>query len=84
MSILPVLFLLGNPCLRLQDQYTAEFTKFKPDKKLRWLTHLGTVDVELELEDRVVDALVSPLEAAVIELFSERSMAIPVFIFARA
>ncbi|KAF4576914.1 Anaphase-promoting complex subunit 2 [Pleurotus pulmonarius] len=57
----------------LQDQYMAEFTKFKPDKKLRWLTHLGTVNVELELEDRVIEALVSPLEAAVIELFSEQS-----------
>ncbi|KDQ25445.1 hypothetical protein PLEOSDRAFT_1113443 [Pleurotus ostreatus PC15] len=65
--------LMPGQLKELQDQYTAEFTKFKPDKRLRWLTHLGTVDVELEFEDRVVEALVSPLEAAVIELFSEQS-----------
>lgn len=44
---------------------------FKPDKRLKWLPHLGTVDLELELADRVVVATVPALEAAFIELFSE-------------
>ena len=59
---------------RLQKEYAKEFTKFKPDKKLRWLPHLGTVHLEVQLEDRQVVADVPPLEAAFIELFSEKSM----------
>jgi hypothetical protein len=58
---------------RLQDQYAHGFSAFKPDKKLRWLPHLGTVNLELELQDRVVTADVPPLEAAFIELFSDKS-----------
>jgi len=65
------LFPLTN---RLQEEYAREFTKFKPDKKLQWLPHLGTVQLDVELEDRTVSAEVPPLEAALIELFSERGM----------
>ena len=46
--------------------------KFKPDKRLKWLPNLGTVHLELQLQDRVVEAEVPPLEAAFIELFSEK------------
>ncbi|KAF8157822.1 hypothetical protein B0H34DRAFT_656905 [Crassisporium funariophilum] len=60
--------------LKLQDEYAHEFTVFKPDKKLKWLPHLGTVQVELELEDRVVEVDVPPLEAAFIELFSQKGV----------
>ncbi|KIY51524.1 ubiquitin-protein ligase [Fistulina hepatica ATCC 64428] len=56
----------------LQEQYAREFTTFKPDKRLRWLPYLGTVHIELELEDRKVDVEVPPLEAAFIELFSTK------------
>ena len=35
---------------RLQDSYSHEFCVFKPDKKLKWLPHLGTVELELELD----------------------------------
>ncbi|TFK95789.1 ubiquitin-protein ligase [Pterulicium gracile] len=55
----------------LQEAYAKEFMTFKPDKRLKWLPHLGTVDLELELADRVVVATVPALEAAFIELFSE-------------
>jgi anaphase-promoting complex subunit 2 len=61
---------------RLQAQYAKEFSTFKPDKKLRWLPHLGTVHLELQLEDRKIMADVGPLEAAFIELFSEKSKAL--------
>ncbi|KAF8191477.1 ubiquitin-protein ligase [Mycena galopus ATCC 62051] len=57
----------------LQTQYAKEFSTFKPDKKLRWLPHLGTVHLELQLEDRAIETDVPPLEAAFIELFSEKS-----------
>ncbi|KAL1740891.1 hypothetical protein HDZ31DRAFT_46560 [Schizophyllum fasciatum] len=56
----------------MQDSYSEEFCIFKPDKKLKWLPHLGTVDIELELQDRRVEAKVPPLEAAFIELFSTK------------
>ena len=55
-------------------QYAKEFSTFKPDKKLRWMSHLGTVHLELQLEDRQIVADVSPLAAAFIELFSEKGM----------
>ncbi|KAF9456260.1 hypothetical protein BDZ94DRAFT_1350312 [Collybia nuda] len=57
---------------KLQEQYAQEFAVFKPDKKLCWLPHLGTVHPELQLEDRAIDIDVPPLEAAFIELFSSK------------
>ena len=45
---------------------------FKPDKKLKWLPHLGTVQLEIELEDRTLEVDVPPLEAAFIQLLSEK------------
>ncbi|KAG6894110.1 hypothetical protein C0992_007462, partial [Termitomyces sp. T32_za158] len=59
---------------KLQEQYSQEFNIFKPDKKLRWLPHLGKVHLELQLDDRVIEADVPPLEAAFIELFSEKTI----------
>ncbi|PPQ79767.1 hypothetical protein CVT25_003320 [Psilocybe cyanescens] len=58
----------------LQDEYAHEFSVFKPDKKLKWLPHLGTVQLELELEDRTVEVDVPPLEAAFIELFADQTV----------
>ncbi|KAJ7274011.1 hypothetical protein C8J57DRAFT_1062796 [Mycena rebaudengoi] len=58
----------------LQAQYAKEFSTFKPDKKLRWLPHLGTVHLELQLEDRTIETDVPPLEAAFIELFSSKNV----------
>ncbi|KAJ6453076.1 hypothetical protein C8R45DRAFT_1056934 [Mycena sanguinolenta] len=57
----------------LQTEYAKGFSIFKPDKKLRWLPHLGTVHLELQLQDRTIETDVAPLEAAFIELFSEKS-----------
>ena len=39
---------------------------------MRWLSHLGTVELSLELSDRTLEVEVNPLEAAIIELFSEK------------
>jgi hypothetical protein len=46
--------------------------RMKPDKKLRWFPQLGSVTITLELRDRTLKAEATPLQAAVIELFSER------------
>ncbi|KAH9169016.1 ubiquitin-protein ligase [Lactarius sanguifluus] len=58
----------------IQEAYAREFMTFKPDKKLRWLSHLGSIRLEIELQDRTVSADVPPLEAAFIELFSEQDV----------
>lgn len=57
--------------------YQKEFTTFKPDKKLMWMSHLGTVSLDVELDDRTISAEVPPLEAAIIELFSQQGQYIP-------
>ena len=57
---------------RLQEMYAKEYTTFKPDKKLAWMPHLGTVKLDVELDDRTVSVDVTPLEAAFIELFSTK------------
>ncbi|KIM41155.1 hypothetical protein M413DRAFT_72370 [Hebeloma cylindrosporum] len=44
----------------------------KPDKRLKWLPHLGTVQLEIQLEDRTLEVDVAPLEAAFIKLFSQK------------
>ncbi|KAF8758283.1 Peptide transporter MTD1 [Rhizoctonia solani] len=56
----------------MQEDFEKEYTEHKAGKKLRWMNNLGTVSLDLELEDRVVSADASPLEAAVVELFSEQ------------
>jgi anaphase-promoting complex subunit 2 len=58
----------------IQESYAREFTTFKPDKKLRWLSHLGSIRLDIQLQDRTVSADVLPLEAAFIELFSEKEV----------
>ena len=57
---------------RMQSEYAQEFVLFKPDKKLKWLYHLGTAQLEIELGDRKLEVDVPLLEAAFIELFSQK------------
>lgn len=59
---------------RVQDKYAKGFTEFKPDKKLYWLPQLGTITLEIELQDRTIEAEVTPLEAAVIGFFGEKGV----------
>ncbi len=55
-----------------EKEYEAAFHHFKPDKHLRWLQEQGTASVTLELEDRTVTVDVTPLQAAVAELFESQ------------
>ena len=52
-----------------QRDYEAAFHHFKPDKRLRWLQHVGTAVVKLELDDRVVEVEATPIQASIAELF---------------
>ncbi|KAG8680234.1 hypothetical protein FRC09_018381, partial [Ceratobasidium sp. 395] len=57
---------------KMQESFEHEFEEHKAGKKLRWMNNLGTVSLDVELEDRTVSVDATPLEAAVIELFSEK------------
>lgn len=57
---------------RYQEEYAKRFSDFKPDRKIRFISNLGTVTLELELSDRTLSVEVTPLQAAMIDLFSER------------
>ncbi|KIP08942.1 hypothetical protein PHLGIDRAFT_126668 [Phlebiopsis gigantea 11061_1 CR5-6] len=63
-------FVMPGQFRQIQEDYAREFSLFKPDKKLVWMSHLGSINLELELDDRTVGAEVPPLEAAFIELTS--------------
>ena len=56
--------------IRLQDLYAREYHTFKPDKKLRWMPQMGSVELQVELAHRTISTEVNPLQAAVVELFS--------------
>ena len=55
----------------MQSEYAQEFAVFKPDKKLKWLHHISTVQLEIELGDWKLE-VDPPLKAAFIELFSQK------------
>ncbi|EPQ50963.1 Cullin [Gloeophyllum trabeum ATCC 11539] len=67
-------FVMPQKLRSIQEEYAREFTAFKPDKRLVWLSHMGSVKLELELQDRTIEAEVTPVAAAIIELFSEKDV----------
>ncbi|GAA6012067.1 hypothetical protein JCM10207_005117 [Rhodosporidiobolus poonsookiae] len=55
---------------RAQQAYDRLFASLKPDKKLRWLPQLGSVNLTVELADgRKVTTDATPVQAGVLELF---------------
>jgi anaphase-promoting complex subunit 2 len=60
----------------MQEMFEREFEEHKAGKKLRWMNNLGAVSLDVELEDRTISVDATPLEAAVIELFSTRGQPI--------
>jgi len=48
-----------------EQTYTAQ----KVDRRLRWLPQLGSVELDVELQDRTLNLEVTTLQASVIELF---------------
>jgi hypothetical protein len=58
----------------MQAQYRTEYEKQKPDKKLRYVPNMGTVDLVVEMDSgETLEVTVNPLQAAIIELFSMQS-----------
>ncbi|MCJ1381604.1 hypothetical protein MMC17_004715 [Xylographa soralifera] len=64
-------FSIPSPIAALQTRYATAFEAIKPTRKLTWLQALGTVTVELHLEDRTVVEDVSTWQASVIHAFHD-------------
>ncbi|KAI0670871.1 ubiquitin-protein ligase [Trametes maxima] len=65
-------FTMPGQFREIQESYAREYHLFKPDKRLYWLSHLGTIHLDVELQDRTVSAEVPPLEASIAEFFSQK------------
>lgn len=52
--------------------YETEYAKIKRGRKLAWLDHLGSIELDIHLEDRTVSIEASPIQAAVLYAFQER------------
>jgi len=56
---------------RMQEAFSRQYEEQKPDKRLHWVHQMGTLTITVELRDRTLSSItVTPLEAAVLELFS--------------
>ena len=64
-------FTIPPPIAALQTRYATAFEAIKPTRKLTWLQALGTVTVELHLDDRTVVEDVSTPQASVIHAFHD-------------
>ncbi|KAK3727174.1 hypothetical protein QZH41_015192, partial [Actinostola sp. cb2023] len=54
------------------DEYRSGYEALKGMRTLNWKSHLGLVDVEIELEDRTLNLTVSPMHATAIWHFQEK------------
>lgn len=52
--------------------HERDFTAAKPDKLIRWLHHLGTVSITVNLGDRALTVDALPMQHAVLELFTDK------------
>ncbi|ORY77821.1 hypothetical protein BCR37DRAFT_350724, partial [Protomyces lactucae-debilis] len=68
---LPNLNAVPGPVRDMLTKYTDAYGELKPNRTLRFLPNLGHVRVELQLEDREFDLLVTPGHASVIYAFSD-------------
>uniref|UniRef100_A0A671XJ99 Anaphase-promoting complex subunit 2 n=1 Tax=Sparus aurata TaxID=8175 RepID=A0A671XJ99_SPAAU len=60
--------------LQAMEAYTHRYEKLKAMRTLSWKPHLGSVTLDVELEDRTLTNLtVSPIHAAIILHFQEKS-----------
>ncbi|XP_058508779.1 anaphase-promoting complex subunit 2 [Solea solea] len=65
---------LPPPVCQAMEAYTHRYEKLKAMRTLSWKPHLGSVTLDLELEDRTLTNLtVSPIHAAIILHFQDKS-----------
>eukprot|EP01126_Amoeba_proteus_P026492 TRINITY_DN2624_c0_g1_i16.p1 TRINITY_DN2624_c0_g1~~TRINITY_DN2624_c0_g1_i16.p1 ORF type:complete len:336 (-),score=81.60 TRINITY_DN2624_c0_g1_i16:1277-2284(-) len=53
------------------DKYAKEYEMWK-NRKLHWLSHMGTMNISLDFGKKSLDFNVTPLQGSVIMLFSEK------------
>lgn len=54
------------------SEYANEYSKIKRGRKLTWMDHLGTVEIEIELMEREVSVEVTPIQAVVLHAFEDQ------------
>lgn len=67
-------FRFSPQLMELLKTFEQTYTTQKVDRRLRWLPHLGSVEIDVELEDRTLSLEVTTLQASVIELFGISDM----------
>lgn len=65
-------FILFLVIKRMLDSYDAAFEVTKPAQKLKVFPTLGMVDLELELDGRLISMQVQPIYATIIYLFEDQ------------
>ncbi|XP_058096381.1 anaphase-promoting complex subunit 2 [Magnolia sinica] len=58
---------------QLLSDYAKRFHEIKTPRKLLWKKNLGTVKLELQFEDRIIQFTVAPVHAAIIMQFQEQT-----------
>ncbi|XP_045814151.1 anaphase-promoting complex subunit 2-like isoform X1 [Trifolium pratense] len=64
---------LPEPVNQLLSDYSKRFGEIKTPRKLQWKKSLGTVKLELQFEDRVVQFTVAPVLASIIMKFQDQT-----------
>ncbi|CAL0312229.1 unnamed protein product [Lupinus luteus] len=63
---------LPEPVDQLLCDYAKRFSEIKTPRKLQWKKSLGTVKLELQFEDRVMQFTVAPVHASIIMQFQDQ------------
>jgi anaphase-promoting complex subunit 2 len=64
---------MPEPMRRIQEVYEIGFRSIKDMRRVEWMNALGQIEIELQLEDRVIQEKVTPLVAAVIQCFDQEN-----------
>ncbi|KAM2330420.1 hypothetical protein ACFX1X_021251 [Malus domestica] len=62
-----------GPVDQLLSDYAKRFNEIKTPRKLLWKKSLGTVKLELQFDDRAVQFMVAPIQAAIIMQFQDQT-----------
>ncbi|XP_050425867.1 anaphase-promoting complex subunit 2 [Adelges cooleyi] len=54
------------------DNYTKAFEAFKGNRTLNWKTHLGIIDIDIEINNRKLKLSVSPIHATILWHFQDK------------
>lgn len=58
------------------DKYVKAFEALKGNRTLCWKSHLGSVDLEIQLKDRTINMSVTPVHATIILHFQDKGTCI--------